>query len=188
MRRGDTQGVRPRLILACLLILSVSLLAAGSISAAGPQGRYAQSDGTLSVRDGRGSFALLAMTGSVLGRIDRGTLTISDSDPLDGTRIVRGYTWMKVRSATTVQYGGKKPIRFRILGGRFDLRVDGAVGTELSVVGRGRAMLDGAGFDELGLSDGEYSLNDSPYVTVPSLRTWLTVKAPPKNPPPPKRP
>ena len=86
---------------------------------------------------------------------------------------MRGYKSMKIRSATTVQYfsNGKTPIRFRILGGRFDLRIDGATGAELSVVGRGRAMLDGAGFDELGLSDGEYSLNDSPYVTVPSIRT-----------------
>jgi hypothetical protein len=49
-------------------------------------------------------------------------------------------------------------------------------------------MLDGAGFGELGLSDGEYSLNGASYVTVPSTRTWVTVKAPPRVPPPPKRP
>jgi hypothetical protein len=49
-------------------------------------------------------------------------------------------------------------------------------------------MLDGAGFDELGLSDGEYSLNGAPYVTVPSIRTWVTVKAPPRVPPPKRQP
>ena len=141
----------------------------------------------MSLRGGRGSFALLTMTGSVLGRMDKGTLTISDPDHDIGDPIVRGYKWMRIRSSTTVQYGsnGKTPIRFRILGGRFDLRIDGATGAELSVVGQGRAMLDGAGFDELGLSDGQYSLNDSPYVEVPGVRTWLTVKAPRKNPPPP---
>ncbi len=156
-----------------------------------PLHRAGGQDGTLSLRAGRGSFALLTMTGSVLGRIDKGMLTITDPDRSTGDPIVRGWTWIKFRSATTVQYGsnGKKPLRFRILGGRFDLRIDGATGAELSVVGRGRAMVDGAGFDELGLSDGTYSLNDSPYVTVPSIRSWLTIKAPRKHPPPPpKRP
>jgi hypothetical protein len=182
--------VRPRLLLGCLLFIFIALLAAASVGAAAkPQGRYAQSDGTLSLKGGRGSFALLAMTGSVLGRIDKGTLTLTDPDPMSGgAPIVRGYQWIKSRSANTIQYGGKKPIRFRILGGRFDLRIDGATGAELSVVGQGRAMLDGAGFDELGLSDGQYSLNDSPYVEVPGVRTWLTVKAPRKGPPPPPPP
>lgn len=184
--------MRPRLLLACLTIVLASLAVAASVGATtgAPLQRAGGSDGTLSLRDGRGSFALLTMTGSVLGRIDKGTLTITDPDQSAGDPIVRGYQWIKARSANTVQYGGKKPIRFRILGGRFDLRIDGSTGAELSVVGRGRAMLDGAGFDELGLSDGTYSLNDSPYVTVPNIRTWLTIKAPPRVPPPPhgKRP
>ena len=183
--------MRPRLLLACLLFVLASLAATAPVGAAGNLlGRYAQSDGTFSLRDGRGSFALLSMTGSVLGRIDRGTLTITRDPDQPGSPIVRGYKSMKIRSATTVQYfsNNKTPIRFRILGGKFDLRIDGATGAELSVVARGRAMLDGAGFDELGLSDGEYSLNDAPYVAVPGSRTWLMVKAPPKNPPPPKRP
>src|SRR3954452_18752180 len=168
------------------MIVVASLAASASLGATGaPLRRAGGSDGTLSLRDGRGSFALLTMTGSVLGRIDKGTLTITDPDRSSGDPIVRGYQWIKSRSANTIQYGGKKPIRFRILGGRFDLRMDGATGVELSVVGQGRAMLDGAGFDELGLSDGEYSLNGSPYVAVPGTRTWLTVKAPKKNPPPP---
>ena len=182
--------MRPRFLLACLLIVLASLAVASTVGAAsGPVGRYAKSDGTLSVQNGRGAFALQGMEGSVLGRIDKGTLTITDPDPNDAAApVVRGYQWIKARSENTIQYGGKKPIRFRILGGRFDLRVESAVGVELSVVGRGRAMLDGAGFTELGLSDGEYSLNGTPYVTVPSFRVWLTVKAPPRLPPPPKRP
>jgi hypothetical protein len=182
--------VRPRLLLACLLIALVVAAPAASVGASSePLQRTGKQDGTLSLRAGRGSFALLTMTGSALGRIDKGTLTISDPDRNNGDIIVRGYKSMKIRSATTVQYfsNGKTPIRFRILGGRFDLRIDGATGAELSVVGRGRAMLDGAGFDELGLSDGEYSLNDAPYVAVPGMRTWLTVKAPPRNPPPPPK-
>ena len=87
-----------------------------------PLSRAGEDDGTLSLRDGRGSFALLAMTGSVLGRIDKGTLTITDPDPLDAaTRSCAATSGSRSRSANTVQYGGKKPIRFRILGGRFDL-------------------------------------------------------------------
>ena len=160
-----------------------------SDSATAPLNRVAKTDGTLSLRAGRGAFALQGMTGSVLGRVDKGTLTITIDPTQPSTPIVRGYTWIKQKSATVTQYGGKKPIRFRILGGRFDLKLDGATGAELSVVGRGRAMVDGAGFDELGLSDGEYSLNDAPYVAVPGPRTWLPVKAPPRTPPPPpKRP
>src|SRR3954467_15842871 len=83
--RGDTPSVRPRLILGCLLFDFIGLLAAASVGAAAkPEGRYAQADGTLSLRGGRGSFALLAMTGSVLGRIDKGTLTLTDPDPMNG--------------------------------------------------------------------------------------------------------
>jgi hypothetical protein len=47
-------------------------------------------------------------------------------------------------------------------------------------------MLKGAGFEELGLSDGEYSLNGEALMPVPEERTWLMLKAPSKQPP--KRP
>jgi opacity protein-like surface antigen len=179
--------VRPRFLPACLLIAVAALALASSVTAsAGLAGRDAQSDGTLSVKGGRGAFTLQGMQGSVLGRLDKGRLTIGDTHAVVGTVIVRGYDWIKPRVDGSIVYGGTN-IRFRVPAGRFDLKIESAVGVELSVVGRGRAMLDGAGFDELGLSDGEYSLNGAPYVTVPSIRTWVSVKAQPHVPPP-KRP
>ena len=158
--------MRPRFLLACLLIVLASLAVATSVGAAsGPLGRYAKSDGTLSVQNGRGAFALQGMRGLGPGPHRQGDA--DDHRPRPGRRRGADRARLQVDQGPvrdTTQYGRQEPIRFRILGGRFDLRVESAVGVELSVVGRGRAMLDGAGFTELGLSDGEYSLNGTPYV------------------------
>jgi hypothetical protein len=144
-----------------------------------------QRDGTFAVQAGRGAFQLQNMQGSVLGRVDRGKVTITDPDASNGTPIVRGYQSVKIKSPTTSVYCCKN-IRFMILGGAFSIQIDQGVGVELSVVGRGKAMLLGAGYSELGLSDGTYQLNDSPAVPVPDVRTWVQIKAP-TPPPPPKR-
>lgn len=161
------------------------LTASAAAASTRPAATAGQNDGTFALQDGRGSFALQGMQGSVLGRVDRGRVTITDPLAHDGTTIVRGYQWIKIRSATTTVYGGKN-VRFRILGGRFSLQIDNGVGVDLSVVGRGRAMLLGAGYSELGLSDGQYALNDAPMVPVPDVRTWIQIKAPvpPKHPKP----
>jgi hypothetical protein len=165
--------VRPRLIFACLLVSLTVLLGAAAAASAGQNG---QGDGTLSVQAGRGTFTL-QLQGSVIGRVDKGKITIEDPDNTGTGPIVRGADWVRVRSNTTVVYGGKA-IRFRILGGRSTVRIENSVGVELSVVGRGKALLKGAGFDELGLSDGEYSLNGAALLPVPEVPTWLAIKAP----------
>ena len=170
--------MRTRIYL-CLLAVSVAL---GAVAAA-DAGEQAKRDGTLAVRSGRGTVVLLGLQGSVIGRIDRGRVTIEDPDPLSGAGpIVRGWDWIKARG-TSVTYGGKD-VRFRILGGRFTVRIENAVGVDLSIVGQGRVMLKGAGYEELGLSNGEYSLNDSAFLPVPDYSMWLSLKAPPKQPPP----
>ena len=80
----------------------------------------------------------------------------------------------QARAATTVY--GCKNIRFRHRR-QLHLQIDGRRrGAERRGPREGDAR--GAGYAELGLSDGTYSLNDSPAVTVPNIRTWVTIKAP----------
>ena len=162
---------------ALILGVLVAALAAASAAASTPLGLRGQRDGTFSVQDGRGIFLLQQVQGSVLGQVDRGKVTITSDTPA----IVRGYQSIKIRPLGAIQYCCKN-IRFRIPKGKFTVQIDQGVGVQLSVVGRGKAMLLGAGYSELGLSDGMYQLNDSPDVPVPDTRTWVQIKAP--QPPP----
>ena len=163
------------MLLAALGALLV-LLGAGAGSAAPSTDR----DGTLTVRDGRGTF-LVYLRGAVIGRLDRGRLTIEDPSELDGTGpVVRGHEWANQLSETKTAYGGTG-IRFRILGGRFTVRIQNATGVTLSVVGRGRAQLRGAGFEEFGLPNGLYSLNGEEFLPIPDEPEWVQIRAPAKR-------
>ncbi len=162
---------RFRLPLLGALLAAVALFA--SLATAAPQ---AAGDGTLAVTDGRGRF-VLDLSGSVIGRIDRGKLVIRNPfGARGGGPIVRGHDWVRVRGMT-VTYGGKG-IRFRILGGRFNARIENAVGVDVSIVGRGRATLHGAGLSEFGLSNGAYSLNGGEPMPVPDERLLIDVRSP----------
>jgi hypothetical protein len=128
-------------------------------------------EGTLSIRDGRGSLVVHAR-GAVIGQLTRlernGKLVIEDLDDADGSepRVV-GADWARTRADGTPVYGGKG-IRFRLIGGRFVLRVTNAVGLQLSVVGRGNVTLDGAGSLSSGIGyDGVFSLNGEPAASLP---------------------
>ena len=155
------------------LVVALALLAA---SAAAGRARGAAGDGTLAVKDGRGGV-VLNVKGSVIGWIDKGKLTIEDQDGDDGVPVVRGADWAKVLSESTVTYGGKG-IRFRIFGGRFSVRIQNATGISLSVVARGRVQLKGAGLEELGLSNGTYSVNGDDALPIPDEPMWITLRAP----------
>jgi hypothetical protein len=169
---------------ALVLGVLIAALAASAAAASAPLGLQSQRDGIFAVQDGRGAFQLQNMQGSVFGRVDRGKVTITNPYSNTGTTIVRGYQTIKIKTPTTTVYCCKN-IRFRT-SGKFSIQIDQGVGVELSVVGRGKAMLLGAGYTELGLSDGTYQLNDSPQVPVPDVRTWVAIKAP-QPPPPPRR-
>jgi hypothetical protein len=158
--------VRRLLVLTCLLALLVPAASAGNRQRA---------DGTLSIRDGRGSVVVHAR-GAVIGQLTRlernGKLVIEDPVEGDGSdpRVV-GADWARERPDGKLVYGGKA-IRFRLIGGRFVLRVTNAVGLQLSVVGRGRVTLDGAGSLEDGVtSDGVYSLNGEELQSLPDDAT-----------------
>jgi hypothetical protein len=165
--------VRRLLVLTCLLALLVPAASAGNRQRA---------DGTLSIRDGRGSVVVHAR-GAVIGQLTRlerhGKLVIEDPVEGDGSEPkVVGADWYRERPDGTLVYGGKA-IRFRLIGGRFVLRVTNAVGLQLSVVGRGRVTIDGAGSVGDGVAfDGVYSLNGEEAASLPDDATTFPLQAP----------
>ena len=140
------------------MILGVLALA---VPAAGLASKRDPADGTLSLRGGHGTFTVSAR-GAVIGSFVRGKVIITDPVDGDGTGpIVSGDDWQKDRDEHTTVYGGTR-VRFRLIGGAFKIRVIGT-GVNLSVVGRGQVILNGAGTGE----DGTYSVNGAPAADVP---------------------
>jgi hypothetical protein len=124
-------------------------------------------DGSLSIKGGRGLF-IVQVKGAVIGRMGSGKLTLTDADPYDEQMPdVRGRIQKRrVLSDATTVYQGQQ-IRFRVLEGAYKLKLDG-VGVNLSAVGRGWAVLDGA---DRFVNAGAYSLNGDPYQPIPFERT-----------------
>ncbi len=110
-------------------------------------------EGTLSVEDGRGKVNVQAR-GGLIGRLDRGTITIFDTTPNDANiPVVSGHDQRpQAVGATGLRYRGAG-IRFRVIGGGFRVVIQGR-GIDLSVVGRGSGFLEGESFDP-----GLYSLD-----------------------------
>ena len=143
-----------------LVTLGVLALAAPASSLAAKRD---PADGTLSVRGGHGTFTVSAR-GAVIGSFARGKVIITDPVDGDGTGpIVSGDDWQRERDEHTTVYGGTR-VRFRMIGGTFKIRVIGT-GVNLSVVGRGQVILNGAGTGD----DGTYSVNGVPYAAVPDF-------------------
>jgi hypothetical protein len=144
-------------------LLTFAVLAALALPAASAARDQGASDGTLSVRDARGTVTISAR-GGVIGSFARGSVRISDPVDGDGTGpIVTGDEWSKERDATTTTWGGTK-VRFRIIGGSFRIVVKGR-GINLSLVGKGNVTLDGAGTPD----DGSYSVNGGEYLAMPTF-------------------
>jgi opacity protein-like surface antigen len=144
-------------------LLTFAMLAALALPAASAARSRAPSDGTLSVRDARGTITILAR-GGVIGSFARGSVTINDPVEGDGTGpVVTGEAWSKERDSTTTTWGGAK-VRFRIIGGSFRIVVRGR-GINLSLVGKGNVTLAGAGTGV----DGSYSVNGGEYLAMPGF-------------------
>ena len=144
-------------------LLPIAALAALLLPSLGSATTGSMSDGTLSIRDGRGKFTINAR-GGVIGSFSRGRVIITDPIDGDGTGpIVSGDDWHHDRGDTTDIYGGTK-VRFRLIGGTFKIQVIGR-GVNLSVVGRGTVTVNG---DDDSLDDGSYSVNGGDYVPVPA--------------------
>jgi len=121
-------------------------------------------DGTLTVKDANGRITIVGR-GAVIGRFDKGQVTIKDPNPNDGTGpIVTGADVTQSLGEKTTRYSGAK-VRFRIIGGSFTVTVFGT-DIDLSAIGRGTVALNGGkGNDDD--YDGSYSLNGGPAQPFP---------------------
>jgi hypothetical protein len=155
--------------------LSVGVLAAAATAVAA---RPRVEDGTLSVRDGRAAIQL-RMKGTLIGRLGKGQLIVTDSPDAGTTIVVRGAESTRDVSARTTVYTGRN-IRFRIADDRrFVVKLAGK-GLNFSAVGRGDGWMDGYGDPEAGVFfDGSYSLNGTDYPTLPNERTRFELAATP---------
>lgn len=99
-------------------------------------------EGTLSVEDGRGKVTLDAR-GGLIGRLDRGQITVYDKTPADASfPVVTGSHLPETFLADGgVRYRGAG-LRFRVIGGGFRILIQGR-GIDLSVVGRGSGFIEG---------------------------------------------
>jgi hypothetical protein len=129
-------------------------------------------DGTLSVKDARGVMTVQGR-GGVIGTIAKGSITITDPVDGDGTGpIITGDDFPPVeRSETTTTWRGNK-VRFRIIGGWFKIVLRGR-GINLSFVGKGQVILNGAGTED----DGTYAVNGSEYNIVPAFALPFALSA-----------
>lgn len=159
--------MRRLLLLALVLVLAMPAVA-GAIKR-GP------GDGTLVVDNGRGMVFVNAR-GGIIGRFDTGRLIVDDPIASDGSGpIVYGADRIRELDATRTLYIGED-VRFRLIGGLYRVRVQ-AVGMDLSVVGKGFAVLDGSGFTDAG----RFSINGGPFQPVPSVPTKFPLGAPPQG-------
>jgi hypothetical protein len=120
------------------------------------------------------------MKGTVIGRLGKGRLTVTDS--ADGaTIIVRGEEGETPLSGRTTVYTGRN-IRFRIADEkRFTVKLAGK-GLNFSAVGRGDGWIDGWGDPDEGVFyDGTYALNGVDFPTLPNERTRFELAAPPSD-------
>jgi hypothetical protein len=144
-----------RLLTFAMLVAALALPASSGARERGPN------DGTLSVKDARGTITVAAR-GGLIGSIANGSIRIVDPIEGDGTGpIVSGEEYYKEVDEKTDLYRGTK-VRFRIIGGWFRVVVKGR-GINLSLVGKGNVTLNGAGT----LDDGTYSVNGGEYDFVP---------------------
>jgi hypothetical protein len=143
--------------------LTFAMLIALAVPAASVAAGRGPNDGTLSVRDARGTIVISAR-GGVIGSFAQGSVRIVDPVPGDGSGpIVSGDEWSIERNETTTSWGGTK-VRFRIIGGAFRIRIQGR-GINLSLVGKGNVTLNGAGTG----ADGTYSINGDEYGPIPDF-------------------
>ena len=137
--------MRKTLVLLGLLALALPVLGVASPGAG---------EGTLSVEDGQGRVTLQAR-GGVIGRLERGVVTIYDLTPEDeNVPVVFGDDRPRLFVGETgIQYTGIG-LRFRLIGGKYRIVIDGR-GIDLSVVARGSGSITAG----VAIDPGVYSLD-----------------------------
>jgi hypothetical protein len=157
-----------RILLLCAVAGALAIPA--TISAA------SATDGTLSVKRGRG-LIVLKLRGTVIGSMANGSVRIRDFTPFDGqSPQFRHCKVHRVSASTTVCTGRK--LSFRALDGHYAVRTKGS-GIFLSAVGRGTVMMDGADFPTT--SDGVMSFDGGPYQPIPYIPTNYTLGSTPPS-------
>ena len=164
--------------LVCFTVLAIALggAAAGFALAAGSD------DGTLSVKGGVGAVKL-TFIGSAVGRVARGSITVTDPLTSDGYGVDAwgcdpgSYDKPTADGDGEVRVCRGSGLRFRAIGGKYQIKLRGS-GIYLSAVGHGSAFLNGAGDDPNVVSDGMYSLNDQPYKSLPDLGALVELVGP----------
>lgn len=110
-------------------------------------------EGTLSIENGQGRV-MLQGRGGVIGRLERGSVTIFDLTPEDANDpAVFGDDSVRLVGETGIQYAGTG-LRFRLVGGGFRIAINGK-GIDLSVVAKGFGQIVAAQADDPGV----YSLD-----------------------------
>jgi len=112
-------------------------------------------EGTLSVEDGQGKVTLQAR-GGVIGRLERGSVTIHDLTPEDAydPYVYGDDQPVRFVGENGIRYGGLG-LRFRLVGGRYRIVIEGR-GIDLSVVAKGSGSIVAS---PLASDPGVYSLN-----------------------------
>jgi hypothetical protein len=126
-------------------------------------------DGALSVKNADGRVVIVGK-GVVIGRFDKGQITIKDPNPFDGTGpIVTGADSTQSLGEKTTRYSGSN-VRFRMIGGSFSITVFGT-DIDLSAIGRGLVTLDGTGVKgNAENNDGTYASNGAPAQQFPTFK------------------
>ena len=154
----------------------LSILAAAGTAAAQSRG---PNDGALAVKNAEGKVVINGR-GAVIGRFDRGSVTIKDPNPNDGTGpIVTGADAVTPVGEKTTKYSGTN-IRFRIIGGAFTVTVV-ASDIDLSAIGKGMVVLNGTVGPTRATpdnSDATYAVNGGTAQPFPSFVLTFQLAAP----------
>ena len=126
-------------------------------------------DGTLSVKRGKGTLAL-KVTGTIIGHVNNGRIQIRDFRPNDAN--APQWSCKRRRISKQVSYCIGRNLGFRVEDGRFNVNVRGS-GISISAVAHGEVDVDGTG--DNGLVDGVMSIDDEPYQSLPDFWTAFTL-------------
>ena len=139
----------------------LAALAAVAVAAPGGEARTAvPGDGCLVIDGGFGNVTISLARGVIFGRVQGiSAITVDDTNPADNsTAQVFGYGSKTVLPDGRIKYTGNQnnaPIRFKSQGA-VKLKVSDATLLDLSVVGKGSALLSSGTFD---VSDNLYSVD-----------------------------